>query len=124
MTGMTYTGNQFTDAGRTSFSAYGLIFDSEANGMIDIEDSTFANVEAITLDSGVVLNNFINVGFAGDCYAAGSCDANKQGSFSVDLTDTGLAMPNTFEWGYPDGRVYPSPNSMVCFFFTFVISSL
>ena len=85
--------------------------------MIDVEDATFAQVDTVTLANGAVQNNFIIAGKAGDCYAAGSCDANKQGSFSVDLTGTGLAMPNTFEWGYPDGKVYPAPNTMVCSFF-------
>ena len=97
------TGLTWDNAGRTSYSAYGIIFDSDGNGMIDVEDATFAQSDTVK---------------AGDCYAAGMCDNNKQGSFSVDLTDTGLAMPNTFDWGYPSGWVYPSPNTMVCLFFT------
>ena len=112
------TGLTWDNAGRTSYSAYGIIFDSDGNGMIDVEDATFAQSDTVTLDNGSVLNNVIIVGKAGDCYAAGMCDNNKQGSFSVDLTDTGLAMPNTFDWGYPSGWVYPSPNTMVCLFFT------
>ena len=86
--------------------------------MIDVEDATFAQSETVTLDNGSVLNNVIKVGRAGDCYAAGMCDNNKKGSFSVDLTDTGLTMPNTFDWGYPSENVWPTPNTMVCSFLT------
>ena len=95
----------YANAGSTTFSGYRVQFDDEGNAFLRRSDMLLGESEAITLDDGTVLQNEIWAGTAGDCYAWANCDDTKMGSFSIDLTGTGLAFAESVEWkpsGWPE----------------------
>ena len=98
----------YANAGSTSFSGYRVQFDDDGNAFLRTSDMLFAESEFIKLDNGTVLENEIYAGHAADCYAWTNCDDTKMGSFSMDLSGTGLAFADSVEWKFSGWPAYMS----------------
>ena len=96
---------RYSQAGSTYFSHYGVIFNDNDDAFIDTSDFTWSKSEKIKLEPhGNIIKNKIPAGSAGDCNAWTDCDLTKRGSFSVDLTNTGVNIDPNLEWkqkGWP-----------------------
>ena len=88
-----------TRVGFTEFTAYRITFDDENRMFMQTNDFTFSESSVITFADGSTSNNDVNAGEAGDCYAGFNNGGNvARGSFSLDLTGTGLAFHELVEW--------------------------
>ena len=88
----------YSHAGSTTFSGYRVQFDNDGNAFLKTDDMLLSKSESITLDNGTIVENEIKAGNAGDCHAWTNCDDTKLGSFSIDLTGTGLALADSVKW--------------------------
>ena len=75
------------------------------------DDSTFSESYDVTLGNGSVNNIVIKAGVAGDCRYRTNDNPGTLGylgTFSLDLTETGLAFDESVEWisiGHKHGMV-------------------
>ena len=89
-------------AGFTAFTAYRITFDDEDRMFMQTDDFTFSESYDVTLGNGSINNREIRAGVAGDCYRNPTIGNPSSlaylGTFSLDLTETGLAFHESVEW--------------------------
>ena len=87
-------------AGFTAFTAYRITFDDEDRIFMQTDDFTFSEPYDVTLGNGSIKNREIRAGVAGDCHrnVLNPGSLAYLGTFSLDLTETGLAFDESVEW--------------------------